>query len=152
MNAHSVSGRRRAARAGLIVVALALPLAGCKEIKESSAEGYHPSKVEAVGGLAVKQVTLTAEAAEKIDLHTAPAVSSGRYTVVDYEALIYDGKGQSWVYTALTPLTFLRTSIVIDQIVGQQVMLSGGLAPGTGVVTVGAAEVYGAELNIAGSH
>jgi hypothetical protein len=49
-------------------------------------------------------------------------------------------------------LTFLRAHVVVDRIEGDLVMLSGGLAPGTEVVTVGAAEVYGAELGIAGGH
>ena len=42
--------------------------------------------------------------------------------------------------------------MVVDRIEGDRVLLSDGLGPGAEVVTVGAAEVYGAELGIGGGH
>ncbi len=50
------------------------------------------------------------------------------------------------------PLTFVRARVEVVRVDGDRVLLSGGLQPGTEVVTVGATEVYGAELDIAGSH
>ena len=46
----------------------------------------------------------------------------------------------------------MRADVVVDRIDGDRVLLTEGPRPGSRVVTVGAAEVYGAELEIAGSH
>ena len=46
----------------------------------------------------------------------------------------------------------MRAEVKVDRIDGDRVLLSEGPPAGTKVVTVGAAEVYGAELEIAGSH
>lgn len=147
-------GARRAWRlpAALVSTTLAVLLTGCKEVKEAAVSGYQPAKVEAVGGLDVSQVTLTQEGANRVDLRTATAARSGQHTVVPYAALIYDSQGVPWVYTSRVPLTFRRTKVVVDRIEGNRVLLASGLRPGTRVVTVGAAEVYGAELDIAGGH
>ena len=77
---------------------------------------------------------------------------SGQFTVVDYESLIYDGQGVPWVYTVPEELTFLRAQVVVDRVEDDRVLLSDGLTAGTRVVTTGATEVYGTELDIAGSH
>lgn len=144
---------RRRVRAGLVVAAAVLSLAGCEEVEEAATgSGYEPSTVGATTEAGVKPVTFTAEAAKRVDLQTETAVLSGQHTVVSYAALIYDGKGTSWVYTTPQSLTYLRVEVAVDRIEGDRVLLSGGLPPGTDVVTVGAAEVYGSELNIDGSH
>jgi hypothetical protein len=138
---------------GLALVALAVCLSGCKEVEEASAGGsYEPSKVEARGSLGVNQVTFTQKGADRVDLETAVSRPAGRYTLVPYAALIYDGEGLPWVYTSPQNLTFLRTRVVVESVEGDLVLLADGPPPGTRVVTVGAAEVYGAELGIAGGH
>jgi hypothetical protein len=138
---------------GLAVAALGLCLSGCKEVEAASAGGaYEPSKVEEVGNLGVRQVTFTQKGADRVDLATEIARPAGRYTVVPYAALIYDGEGLPWVYTSPENLTFLRTKVVVDRVEGDLVLLTDGPLPGTRVVTVGAAEVYGAELGIEGGH
>ena len=73
-------------------------------------------------------------------------------TAVDYTALIYDKTGKSWVFTVVGPLTFQRAAVTVDKIKGPLVTLSAGPPAGTQVVTVGASEVWGAELGIAGKH
>ena len=113
---------------------------------------HQPSKVEAVAGSDVQRVTFTRIGAERLDLATETARQEGQHTVVPYLALIYDGQGVSWVYTAPGELTFLRAKVVVDRIEGDRVLLSDGVSPGARVVTVGAAEVYGAELGIDGGH
>ena len=150
MSTTSAHGWGRSALTALLAAALALPLAGCRE-EEESATAYEPSSVE-LGGAGAKVVTFTREAADRVDLQTRTSIASGAKTVVDYAALIYDGKGVPWVYEALQPLVFQRTAVVVDRIEGDRVLLTGGLPAGRSVVTVGAAEVYGAELDIAGSH
>jgi multidrug efflux pump subunit AcrA (membrane-fusion protein) len=96
-------------------------------------------------------VTLTAEGAERAGLQTASVRRSGDHRVVPYSALIYDGEGRTFVYTAPTPRTFLRSPVVVDRIEGDRVLLTDGPAAGSRVVTTGAAEVYGTELDVAGS-
>lgn len=139
------------AGAGPLVVA-ALLLSGCSDAGDASAEAYHPAEVEEVDGLEVKQVTFTEDGAARVDLATATARQDGQHVVVPYAALLYDGQGVPWVYTSPRPLTFLRTEVVVDRVEGELALLSDGPQPGTRVVTVGATEVYGAELDIAGGH
>ena len=149
----STSGRGwgRTALTALLAAALALPLAGCGGEEEEVRTAYEPSSVEQ-GTAEGKVVTFTQEAAARVDLQMQTSTASGAATVVDYASLIYDGKGVPWVYQAFQPLVFQRTKVVVHRIEGDRVLLTGGLAAGTSVVTVGAAEVYGAELDIAGSH
>jgi hypothetical protein len=72
--------------------------------------------------------------------------------VVPYAAMLYDHEGATFVYQARGPLSFVRTPVVVDRIDGARVLLTKGPAPGTKVVTVGAAEVWGTEQDVAGSH
>ena len=148
-------GRRPFARCvGAVVGSLAvgLSLSACTGVESPSAEGYQPASVEEVEGLEVSRVTFTQEGADRVDLETTSATEVGGQTAVDYAALIYDGQGVPWVYTIAEPLTFVRAQVVVDRIDADQVILTSGLDSGTEVVTVGAAEVYGAELDIAGGH
>ncbi len=66
--------------------------------------------------------------------------------VVPYSALYYDGQGVSWVYTISGPLTFERKRIVVERIDGDSVILKDGPSVGTPVVTVGAPQLFGAEV------
>ena len=136
----------------LVVIALVLALSGYRDIEPASADVYVPATVEEIADSEVKLVTFTEEGAARVDLATAIAQPSGPYTAVPYAALIYDGQGVTWVYTNAKPLTFLRAKVVVDRVEGDVVLLSDGVLPGTAVVTVGATEVYGAELGIEGGH
>ncbi len=49
-------------------------------------------------------------------------------------------------------LTFVRAEVDVDRVDGDVAWLSDGLEPGVRVVTVGASEIYGAELKISGKH
>jgi hypothetical protein len=142
-------------RGGVLKVAVltagtGLLLTGCSEVEEES-DPYQASRLVDVGN-GLKQVSFTAEGARRVDLKTATTARSGTGTVVDYAALIYDDQGATWVYTAAKPLTYVRAPVVVERIAGNQVFLSKGPPAGTKVVTTGAAEVYGAELDVAGGH
>lgn len=145
---------RRGARAAwvLLAVAAATVLTGCNRSEEVASSGYQPASVKEVKGSDVSQVHFTRTAARLVDLQTESAQSVAGHTVIPYAALIYDGQGMPWVYTAPRALTFLRVPVAVDRVEGTQVQVSGGLSPGARVVTVGATEVYGAELGIAGGH
>lgn len=145
----------QAVRGDKLAVVLALLgglLAGCGGGAVSYSSGYHPAHVEEVAGSDVKQVAFTRLGADRVGLKTVAAQSLGTSSVVPYAAVIYDGQGASWVYAEARARTFVRTPVTVDHIEADRVVLSEGLAPGTRVATVGAVELYGAELGIEGGH
>ncbi len=148
------TGGSSARAVGLLagVLSAGLLLAGCKEVEEASATVHEPATVEEVAGLDVKRVTFDQAGADRVSLRTATVRKTSRGTVVPYAALIYDGQGIPWVYTNPEPLTFQRAKVVVDRIVDDVAWISDGPPPGTRVVTLGATEVYGAELEISGGH
>jgi hypothetical protein len=140
----------RARTAGVALVLAAL--LGCSEVDDASTGGYEPARLARVGDSGLKRVTFTAEGARRTGLRTATVRRSGRHRVVPYDALIYDGEGRSYVYLSLEPLTFVRAGVEVDRVERDRVLLTDGPPAGSEVVTVGATEVYGAELEIAGGH
>jgi hypothetical protein len=144
--------RRRLLAAGVVLVVAGLPLAGCAEVETETAVGYQPAKVEPLEGSDVKRVTFTAEGAKRTGLQTATVRDDGSRKIVPYAAVIYDPEGKTFVYTSPKPLTYVREAITVERIEGESAFLLEGPPAGTEVVTVGAAEVYGAELEIGGGH
>jgi hypothetical protein len=74
--------------------------------------------------------------------------SGERRKVVPYAAVLYDTRGDTWVYTNPEPLVFVRHRVSVDYIEGDLAVLSDGPPSGTPVVTVGAAELFGIEFEI----
>jgi hypothetical protein len=136
----------------LVVVPLLAVLCGCSEVEEDAAVGYQPAKLAEVDGTDHKRVTLTAEGAERTGLRTATVRRRGDHRVVPHTALLYDGKGRSFVYTRPERLTFLRADVDVASVDGDRVLLTAGPPAGSVVATVGATEIYGSELEIAGGH
>ena len=148
---------RRWARTGLSLatVLIALSATACSHGDKETGPKSAPATLGPADAAGVKTVTFTHDAAQRVRLQTSPVVDANRgrrgvAVVVDYAALIYDKKGQSWVYTVPQPLTFVRVKVTVDRIEKNRASLSVGPAPGVQVVTTGAAEVYGAELDIGG--
>ena len=137
---------------GLAAILIAVSGTACTHGDEETGPKYAPATLGSADAAGVKTVTFTADAAQRVRLQTAPVVAASRGVAVNYAALIYDKKGQSWVYTVRKPLTFVRVKVTVDRIEQNRATLSVGPAPGVQVVTTGAAEVYGAELDIAGKH
>lgn len=69
---------------------------------------------------------------------------------IPYAALIYDAAGNTWVYTSPEPRTYIRAAVNVNRITGDAVELNAGPSAGTAVVTVGAAELFGAEFGTEG--
>lgn len=137
------------ASAGLILVIAALPLAGCTEVESESAAGYEPSKLQpAKGDDGFRPVVFTREGASRTGVRTAVVRRRGKYAVLPYAALLYGPDGTTYVYTSPKPLRYIRQEVEVDRIDGDRVLLSDGPARGTRIVTVGAAEVYGTELEV----
>ena len=68
--------------------------------------------------------------------------------IVPYSSVLYDVRGSTWVYTSPKPLVFVRHAITIDFIDRDTAVLTDGPSVGTKVVSVGAAELIGAETGI----
>jgi hypothetical protein len=143
----------RAACAGLVLIAGVVTLSACGEASSGydyeTASHHEPAKLEPIKGTDVQRVRFDAEGAKAVGLQTAPIRQNGQESVIPYDAVIYTSDGKTYAYTAPEPLTYVRKEISIDDVVGDSVMLSDGPPAGTEVVTVGAAEVYGTEFEVA---
>ena len=143
----------RAACAALVLIAGVVPLSACGEASTGydyeTARHHEPAELEPIKGTDVQRVIFDAEAAERVNLQTAPIRQNGQETVIPYDAVIYGADGNTYAYTSPEPLTYVRQEISIDHVDGDSVMLSDGPPAGTEVVTVGATEVYGTEFEVA---
>ena len=134
----------------MVVIPLAaLALWACQP--EANTDAIAPAaQVEHVDGTGLNRVTLTAQAAQRLDIQTASVeavAGPGPVTsAVPYGAVIYDARGDTWVYTGTEDLTFVRHAVSIESIEGDRAYLSDGPEAGTPVVTVGAAELFGTEF------
>jgi len=79
-------------------------------------------------------------------MQTAPASETRK--IIPYSAVIYDLSGQAWAYVNTEPRTYVRQPITIDYSQGAQTVLKDGPPAGTQVVSVGAAELFGAETGV----
>ena len=145
-------GNRPTIWAAAFIVVTALLGTGCSESEPDDGDTYYPATVDELDHGDMKRVTLTDDAASRIGLESATARQDGSLTVVPYAALIYDGDGDAWVYEARGRLEFVRTEVDVERVEGDLAWLSEGVTPGARVVTVGATELYGAELEIDGGH
>ena len=139
--------------AGLVLVAVVMVQYADDATGEtrSSATTEEPAHVEHVKGSDIARVTLTKAAAERIDVQTAPSLSgagSGASIVVPYGALLYGADGKTWVYTSPDELVFERAPIKVMAIRGERVLARSGPQPGTDVVVVGGAQLWGAEFGV----
>lgn len=113
------------------------------------ADAESMATVQRIGDTGLTGVVLKPSAAKRLEIRTAPAdavfVRGTRRTVIPYTAVLYDSTGDTWTYTSPRPLVYVRRNIRIDEIDGGVAVLSKGLRPGTRVVTVGSAELWGIE-------
>ncbi len=146
-------GRWPAAHAGAAALLLGgAVLTGCAELETKTAATYQPASLESSTPDGPKKVTFTKEAAARVALQTSVVAARGERLEVDHAALVFDKTGAPWVFAVVAPLSFQRVAVEIDDIDGDRMLLDRGPAPGTEVVTQGAAEVWGAELGISGKH
>jgi hypothetical protein len=134
----------------LLLAAATVVVAGCSaEEADDEAEGSFVAVAEEIEGSDVSRITLVESAVTRLALET---VEIGPDLVIPYGALLYDEKGQAWTYTSPEPLVYVREPVEVDRIEDERVALASGPAPGTEVVTVGAAELYGVEVGVGGGH
>jgi hypothetical protein len=156
-----------AARQGVVaalVLLAGVSVAGCKSSSSAGAEEETngAAKVTAVQGKdGIHQVELTSDGAQRIGLETgtvrttaaAPGATTKVATTrlsVPLNAVLYDKDGATWVYVSTGKFTYRREAVRIASVSGDTAILSSGPTAGTTVVTVGAAELLGAEDGVPG--
>lgn len=138
----------------LVLVLTSLLLAGCgsRGIPVTGPAKVKPVALEPIEGSELQRLTLTEKAAQRIDLQTASVttrtINGSSRDVMPYAALIYDTEGNTWVYTNPEPLKFVREPVDVDYITGDDVILAKRWSSKAPVVTVGVAELYGAETGV----
>lgn len=142
----SAWGSRIRIAGGLLLTALILSGCGSSPSEEAALE--QPATVEHLDGSDVARITLTQRAGTRLDIQTTPVQGRGDRLVVPSAAVLVDPNGVFWVYTSPEPLVFIRQRIEIDHEEGGRAFLIEGPLPGTQVVTIGVAELYGAEFEI----
>ena len=139
-----------------LLIVTGLAFLACTRTSTETRNGSDPAKVEPIEGTDVGRVTLSSDAAQRLDVQTAPVRElrdghGGRARmVIPYAAVLYDPSGDTWAYTNPAPLVFVRARISVDHIEGSHAFLSSGPPPGTEVVTVGASELLGVEYRVGG--
>ena len=93
----------------------------------------------------VKGGTQSLQAGQSVGVRLVEPGSNTPKKVVPYSAILYDLTGDTWVYTNPEPSVFVRERVDIERIDKDLAVLNTGPAVGTQVVTIGAAELYGAE-------
>jgi hypothetical protein len=143
--------RRYSLMLAVAVVAAAL-LSGCAKTAMVAAVKVEPFKLEKVDGLS--RLTLEQRAFDRIGITTSQLREISRFggdtqrKVVDYAAVVYDAKGDTYVYTNSKPLVFVKQSITVEYIEGDLAVLAAGPPVGTVVVTTGSAELLGMETGV----
>lgn len=133
----------------LAVAALALALAGCaKAPAEDEGDGPDAVHVQRVAGTERPRITLTQSAVDRLDVRLEPVSADGNGTAIPYAAVLYDPAGATWTFVSSRPRVFSREPITVARIDGDKAFLTAGPPVGTRVVTVGGAELYGAELGV----
>jgi hypothetical protein len=144
---------RFTATVALMLVVASMAACGQEAVEADMEE---PAIVEEIDGTDLHRITLTAKAATRLDIQTAPiqeaTVDGQSMLAMPYGALLWDAEGAAWAYTSLEELVFVRAAVSLDHIDGDRAILLDGPAPGTSVVMVGAAELWGAENGVGGGH
>jgi hypothetical protein len=128
-----------------IVLIGCLGLSGCGQTSNEGAPTGEVAGATSPPG----QVTLSAHAAQRLGIETKPVEGGqGGRTTVPYAAVLYDAHGDTFVFTNPDQLVYVRTQIKIERIDGEIALLLDGPPSGTPVVTVGLAELFGAETGV----
>lgn len=77
-----------------------------------------------------------------------PLAAGAEQLVVPRGAVLFDALGGTWVYEARDGGVFVRQRITLIDTIGETAVLGQGPAPGTRVVTTGAAELFGTEFGV----
>lgn len=140
----------------LAAAVLSAAAIGCGGSPAPSVEHEAPARVEALDGDGSRhRITLSQLAAQRLGIEVAAASAAPGLAgsiQVPYSAIIYDAEGNAWTYVAEQALVFVREPVTVDDVLpdeaGGIAVLSQGPAPGTSIVSVGVAELFGTEFEI----
>src|SRR5512142_1026908 len=117
----------------IVVLLVSLQLAACSPKQEAAPE-VAPVHVEHLSGAQPTRVTLTPDAVKRLDLQTDSVqvanVNGFENTTIPYSSIVYDTEGNTWVYTSPEAGTYLRTSVQVELIDGDDVTIAAGLPAG----------------------
>jgi len=133
----------------LVVVSMTIAACGSSAPKPAAEAAVTVDKID---GSDLKKLTLSEHAAQRLGLTTTEVAASGAETTVPYSAILYDKAGATWAYTNPEGLVFVRAEVTVDRVTQGVAYLDEGPDPGTKVVTVGAAELWGVETGVGGGH
>jgi hypothetical protein len=141
----------RSVRVAALCIAGGLAVTGCQDSAQGSDAGSaeEPAVLEPAEDGGPGRITLSAEAEQRLGIETA-AVGGRKPGAIPYGGVVYDNQGASWTFVRIDERTYQRAPITIEDIVGDDALLSSGPPAGTEVVTVGAAELVGVEAGISG--
>lgn len=110
-----------------------------------------PATVEKNAETGIAKITLSERGLERLQLttDTVKPGAGGTEVVLPYAALLYDASGATWVYTNPAPRVYQRQAVTVAKVQAGVVTATAGPPAGTTVVTVGAAELFGAEFDTA---
>jgi hypothetical protein len=153
--------RRVSMGIGALIAVIGLGGCGGTRADNAPAGGGGPVRLEPVPGTARHVVILTGAGASRLGIASepagpaAPATDGDTATATDQSlvplaAILYDRNGATWTYTVTGPLTYERVPVTVVRVEGAQAVVQAGPAVGTQVVTVGGAELLGAEYGMVG--
>lgn len=150
------------ALAGLLLMSLAVAGCGPQQAVMVNGDEQPPATVVEVEGSDVPALLIDEESVQRIGIDTAVVQPAARGPIsakqrrslvkIPYAAVVYMSDGSAWAFAPSSPRTYRRTPITVADIRGDQAILSSGPAVGSEVVTVGAPELLGVELNINGEN
>jgi len=129
------------------LVTAGLQVTACQK-HVSTHQAEHPAEIKKIEGTDLSSVALTEQAMQRLDVKTDQVREERGQKVVPYSSLIYDPKGETWIYTSPEPRTFVRHKVDINHIKGDKVVLNAGPPAGTVIASVAVAEIYGAEFKV----
>ena len=132
----------------LVAAVLAFTGFNVMAAKEKAVDPNAPAVVKPTEEKGISRITLTDQAAKRLGIQVAVAKEAPQGVEVPYSALLYEASGGEWVYINPEGNVYKRASVKVQRIDGNRMYLSKGPAKGTKVVTVGAAELFGAEFEI----
>ncbi|HEY2706251.1 MAG TPA: hypothetical protein VGL20_21425 [Candidatus Dormibacteraeota bacterium] len=145
---------------GALIAVAGVSGCGGARATEAPASGAAQVRLEPVPGTDRDVVVLTAAAALRLGVRTEavlPAITAAGgdtaapadQSLVPLAAILYDRNGAAWMYTLTRPLAFARVPVTVVRVEGLGAVVQSGPAVGTQVVTVGGAELLGAEHGVA---
>lgn len=140
---------RRRPMAALLCAGLIFSLPACAQpsaVAQSASEA--PATVEKNATTGIARITLSQRAIDRLELltDTVKPAPGGAGVLFPYAALLYDPQGMTWVYINPEPRVYERQAVTVTKVEAGAVTASVGPAVGTPVVTVAAAELFGAEF------